>query len=192
MFCAVCNTSYDENKNCPECGFKNNHNEFAEESEKTRWENDIVLPYRAQHWQHLTEFEFEGTTLKKYKSKNKRVDSVKIPYGVEKIGKRAFHDAQFVKFIDMPNTVKEIDSEAFDFCIGLQYINLSSNLHTIGIRAFSFCQGLEMMKLPKSVECIKKEAFANCWNLLVVITPKDIKLGEDVYYGCGCLKVNYS
>ena len=69
MFCAVCNTFHNENKSCPECGFKNNHEEFVDESEKTYWETDIVLPYRMQYWQQLTEFEFEGTTLKKYKKK---------------------------------------------------------------------------------------------------------------------------
>ena len=192
MLCPVCHTLLANNKSCPECGFKNSHTSFADEAEKNCWENDVVLQYRERYWQQLTQFEFEGTTLKKYKDKQKRIDTIKIPYGVEKIGKKAFHNAQFIKFVDMPNTVKEIDNDAFNFCLGLQHINLSSNLRTIGIRAFSFCQGLEMIKIPQKVEYIKKEAFDNCWNLLVVITPNNIKLGESVYYNCPCLKLHYS
>ena len=187
MICPVCNTYCGKQETCPKCNFNKINLTFSNLVEQSEWNERVVKTYREKYWSTLPQFKFDGTSLKKYHSKSNGDHYIEIPYGVEKIDKKAFEHAFNLRYVDLPDTVLEIDNDAFAMCTSLTHINMSmtSKLQKIGIRAFFFCQNIEMIKLPPNVEIVKREAFSTCTSMLTVLMPEGLKkLGENMFYNC--------
>lgn len=69
--------------------------------------------------------------------------TVRIPEGVEEIGKDAFggdanHPAPAIESIHFPNTLKRIEENAFEYCRNLKSVTIPLNVEYIGNSAFQW------------------------------------------------------
>ena len=139
------------------------------------------------------------------------ITSVVIPYGIQNIGDRAFHDCSKLVNVTIANSVTNIGDMAFGSCYKLATIQLPTSLMSIGARAFASCDGLtsvvipegievidvatlagcrnlERVVMPKSVMCIKSSAFSNCPSLSDVVIPNGVtNIGYMAFAGCQSL-----
>ena len=74
-----------------------------------------------------------------YRMRNKDVQEVVIPQGVERI-----------------------DDYTFEFCSSLRYIDIPNSVTSIGEFAFQCCDSLVNIDLPNSIISIYKFAFTGC------------------------------
>ena len=141
--------------------------------------------------------------------KSENFVSVKLPDGLEIIGKYAFGYNFDLKSIYMPNSVKYIGDGAFiqsglasiDLPLGLEVINgntfrhssirtvnIPESVKSIGIWAFSDCDNLVSINLPDSLESIESAAFAYCDSLMYVNFPESLKkIGDNSFFQCSRL-----
>ena len=132
-----------------------------------------------------------------------KIESIKIPSGIQTIGEAAFSRCYHLKCVDLSDAValKTIESFAFYECIVLEEIDLEHaiNLETIGECAISgtlfngtiIGPQIARITIPASVTNIRKYAFGNCRQLESVTFAPDSKLeamGEDAFSGCSALK----
>lgn len=99
--------------------------------------------------------------------KYKRLTTLNIPNGIEKINGSVFYGFRNVTSITIPETVK-----------------------IIGYGAFAGCN-IQKITIPSSVESIESSAFASCTNLKEIEILGNLKhFGENVFYKCSSLKLN--
>ena len=133
-----------------------------------------------------TEFEIEGTVLKKYKGK---ATEVKIPFGVTSIGRSAFWGCSSLTSIVIPDSVTSIDESAFSGCSSLTTIVIPDRVTSIGLCAFSGCSSLTSIVIPNAVISIGRLAFSGCSSLTSIVIPNAvISIGEAAFCGCDSLK----
>lgn len=112
-------------------------------------------------------------------------ETVRIPYGIDCIGKEAFYGQSDLKTLIIPPTVKEIKESAFSDCDGLEAVIFSEGIERIGNFAFSGCSSLKKIALPKSLEFIGNEAFSGCENLEEVeFGNSRTNIQEDAFEDC--------
>ncbi len=95
--------------------------------------------------ENLTEINnrvFHGTDIR----------DVVIPYGVTKIGDRAFYMCWNLGSVIMPDTVERIETEAFLDCHNLSTAYLGNGLKHIGDAAFFHCTSLYYVYYPSTLE----------------------------------------
>lgn len=134
MLCPVCKTEYGVSDYCPECGFDDFRYEFLNKAEASLWYDSIVMPYFEEYCLRFS-CQTKGRRLYRYIGIG-NYDVVKIPNGIESIGKYAFRNCNGIKEIILPNTIKVIQRYAF-------------------ARQRQLCQ----LSIPKSVEEIEENAF---------------------------------
>ena len=132
-----------------------------------------------------------------------KIESIKIPSGIQTIGEAAFSRCYHLKCVDLSDAValKTIESFAFYECIVLEEIDLEHaiNLETIGECAISgtlfngtiIGPQIARITIPASVTNIRKYAFGNCRQLESVTFAPDSKLeaiGGDAFSGCSALE----
>ena len=132
-----------------------------------------------------------------------KIESIKIPSGIQTIGEAAFSRCYHLKCVDLSDAValKTIESFAFYECIVLEEIDLEHaiNLETIGECAISgtlfngtiIGPQIARITIPASVTNIRKYAFGNCRKLESVTFAPDSKLEAivgDAFSGCSALK----
>lgn len=97
--------------------------------------------------------------------------SIIIPDSVTTIGKNAFYGCANLQSITIPDSVTVIESNAFNTCTDLKEVAMSSNLRSIGDLAFYWCKNLTEIVLPDSVTDIGNYAFYWCRKLTVYCSP---------------------
>ena len=115
-----------------------------------------------------SDFKIEGSTLVKYRGKEKNVS---VPKTVTSIGRGAFEDNMNVELVVLPNSVTDIGPYAFWGCDNLDTVVLGKDISAVGDYAFAGCKGLEQMTIPSSVSTIGVQAFADCVNLKDISIP---------------------
>ena len=90
---------------------------------------------------------------------------IKIPNGVQYIGRYAFLSCVNLKSITIPDSVEFIGNVAFGYCRCLESVILSRNVTNIEKRTFFHCEKLTSVTIPKSVTTIKWGAFESCFSL---------------------------
>ncbi|MBQ7712934.1 MAG: leucine-rich repeat protein [Clostridia bacterium] len=119
--------------------------------------------------------EYRGTSTRR----------VVVPFGVRKIGMRAFCRAKGVSCIVLPSSVTEIGSYAFDSCRSLRSVEFPPYLTRIGEWAFSSCVKLASVEIPSGVKVIERGAFSGCRALTSVRLPSDLAvIGYRAFYYC--------
>lgn len=108
---------------------------------------------------------------------------------LKSIGDYAFY-VVMIKKICFPASLELIGKKAFSNCTRLASISFpeDSNMKKIKFCAFSFT-GIETVAFPSKIEKIGKHAFIRCQRLssfTFLSDPKQVKLGENVFYGCPC------
>ncbi len=127
------------------------------------------------------EFDIKDGVLHKYIGTSEEVN---VPYGIIKIGNRAFYDNETIKKVNFPYTVIEVDEQAFERCTNLIEVNISLNTVKIGIDAFYCCKSLEKINID-NVKEISDYAFALCESLKNLRFSDNIKkIGVGAFYDC--------
>ena len=101
-----------------------------------------------------------------------RIKNLKIPHGVETIGKLAFKWCQITS-LELPSSVKHIGLEAF-YDNNLTNVNLPYGINWIGPSAFANNK-IASLKLPSSLTKISSGTFSNN-NLSTVTIPKSVTI----------------
>lgn len=136
-----------------------------------------------------SDFQIEGSTLKKYRGKDKNVS---IPDTVQIIGEGAFEEDANIELVVVPNSVKQIEPYAFWGCDNLDTVVLGKGLSQVGDYAFTKCTGLQQITIPPTVTSIGIEAFKDCGNLAdVTIPPETVNIHETAFDGCYQLTIHY-
>lgn len=128
-----------------------------------------------------TQFEIEGTVLKKYFG---TATQVIIPLGVTAIGDYAFKNCTHLESVTFPDGLTSICEGAFTGCSKLTGIAIPPGVTAIEGWAFNGCTGLREITIPKSVEYLGEGVFVSCVNLESITVEK----GNAVYSSFGnCL-----
>ena len=90
---------------------------------------------------------------------------IEVPFGVTKIGYRAFYRCKNLRSVKFLHSVTEIKECAFEGCSSLEEILLPDTLTRIGSLAFLGCSSLTSVTIPKGVSYISGNIFEACSNL---------------------------
>ena len=88
-----------------------------------------------------------------------RKKNIVIPYGIEKIERRAFEYCTSISGVDIPSSVKIIGSMSFFGCYSLSAIAIPDSVEIIEYWAFGLCKGLASFYVYHSVPCIEEKIF---------------------------------
>ena len=112
---------------------------------------------------------------------NKKLVSVKIPEGCEKISGLAFMGCSNLKTVEIPSSVTIIKNSAFSHCTGLTSIQLPEGVTEIGNKVFYKCSSLTSVYLPDSVTTIGNQAFEGCSSLEMISLPENVQFEPDSF-----------
>jgi len=150
-------------------------------------EGGIFFRKILKHLKHLQEKYFSsigvnGTVLKKYRGPG---GNVILPYGITKIGDKAFYDCKSLTSITIPESVTSIGDKAFDGCYSLTSIAIPGSVTSIGDYAFYDCKSLTSITIPGSVTSIGDYAFCGCCSLTGITIPESVtSIGDKAFDGC--------
>eukprot|EP00980_Cylindrotheca_fusiformis_P009124 scaffold1986_cov110-Cylindrotheca_fusiformis.AAC.1 len=94
-----------------------------------------------------------------------RLERLDFNEGLERIGKFAFRECEFLKEVDIPSTVKVIGINAFEICTSLERLGLNGGLAIIDGWSFNLCKSLKEVDIPSTVKGIGDHAFKGCTRL---------------------------
>ena len=86
-----------------------------------------------------------------------KIVEFEIPYGVTKIGDRAFYNKSKMTKIILPETITEIGWQAFGNCKSLKEIDIPSNVEKIENYCFDTCDNLSEIRINKAKGSIAGE-----------------------------------
>lgn len=121
-------------------------------------------------------------------SYNGKGGNVKIPDGVEFIGRSAFYNCSKLTSITIPDSVVRIGGYAFENCYGLTSITIPDSVTSIGYDAFHNCEGLTSVTIGNSVASIGGYAFDSCSALASITIPSGVtSIGDSAFWDCSGL-----
>lgn len=149
------------------------------------------------------------------KCNDRDIEEIDIPYGITKIGDRAFSqcrdlrrvtipdtvtsigycafgECRDLEEIEIPDSVTEMDCAVFHECYKLRRVKLPSGIVTINSSMFDECKALTDIEIQEGVITIWGEAFHECASLTEIALPDSVELvGEFAFIGCRSLKTVY-
>lgn len=148
--------------------------------------------------------------------KQKNLEKVILPEGLEVIGDMAFYQCERLKEVNIPSTVKRIDSDAFKYCSSLNTVKLPVGIESVGggafagtnvtemdlsnvksaintrfgdMEMFADCKNLKRVTLSPMIERVADKMFIGCTSLEEVVIPNGVKIiGERAFGGCTSLE----
>ncbi|MFW5780520.1 MAG: leucine-rich repeat protein, partial [Bacillota bacterium] len=116
------------------------------------------------------------------------IDSISLPFSLEKIGEYAFENLENLTQITLNENLTTISEGAFYNNSSLETVMFSDSIEYIGDYAFSSATSLSSIILPRDLKHIGKEAFYNNTSLTAVLIPEDVEyIGENAFYGGAAL-----
>jgi hypothetical protein len=110
---------------------------------------------------------------------------VELPYGVRKIGEKAFEDCSDIIDVVLPASVTEIEPYAFRNCRNLQTVQILGPLKEIIYCVFDGCSKLQSVNIPKECDYVSFDAFKNCISLKdVQIHSLATRISPSAFSGC--------
>ena len=91
-----------------------------------------------------------------------KLETVRLPESLRKIGERAFYHCYALVHVDIPSGVNEIGECAFSHCSSLKTVTIPEGVVDLPSNIFWLCQSLKSVKLPSSLKTIGVEAFYGC------------------------------
>ena len=128
----------------------------------------------------LVEIDMEEATLdggipyQQFRSFRK-LTTVKLPKGLTKIGKEAFHGCNTLTTVSNIESVEEIGKEAFYGCEKLNSAMDLKKLATIEVLAFSRCFALTDITIGNHVTSLPVSLFESCTSLKEFTVPASVK-----------------
>ncbi|MCD7973230.1 MAG: leucine-rich repeat domain-containing protein [Candidatus Azobacteroides sp.] len=114
-----------------------------------------------------------------------KLQTVKLPAYIGKIGNFTFYNCTALTAIDIPQYVTSIGVSSFYNCINLKSVNIPNRVTSIGTTAFYNCISLTSIDIPDRVTLIENSAFMNCESIQSVILPELITVvSSSVFEGC--------
>ena len=98
------------------------------------------------------------------------IDSYSIPWGITKIGDRAFEGCNKLTRVVLPNSLIEIGLDAFRECNSLKEVIIPSSVTMIESEAFAHCSALSRITLHDTISMIGDSAFESVQDINVYIT----------------------
>ena len=119
--------------------------------------------------------------------------TVKIPYGVTKIGDYCFKDCYNLESISIPETATSMGVGVFKMSSTsgscLENITLPSALTTIPSEMFYNCALLESANIPSGVTSIGNQGFYGCQELKTLDLPNGlVSIGDKAFFNCSKLE----
>lgn len=112
---------------------------------------------------------------------------VRLPNGLEEIGRQAFYDCRGLRSLSIPDSVRLIGQGAFQSS-GLRSISLPAGIDTVQERTFYACPDLELAIVPEGVTQIREGAFFGCPTLNTVCLPQTLlSVQSQAFLGCPLL-----
>lgn len=105
---------------------------------------------------------------------------------VRAVGVNAFANAK-IESVRIPGSVKRIGGSAFQGCSGLKKVVLGEGIETVGDYAFDGCGSLEEVTLPASLRSVAWGGFSEC-ALKKVTFLGNTDVGGGAFADCGGLK----
>ncbi len=93
------------------------------------------------------------------------LQTIVIPEGVTRIGKKAFYGCTNLTEITLPSTLREIGELSFAVLPYLENLNLPEGPETIGDEAFYGDESLQSVSLPSSLKWMGSSVFLSCAKL---------------------------
>ena len=137
--------------------------------------------------------------------------SIKLPPGLQSVGKYAFYQCSELISVVLPGTVEDVRDYAFRMCEKLTSINFPSSINSIGRYAFFGCSfesavipegvtvlndssfgynyNLSSITLPSTLQTIERWVFSDNRKLKTITIPENVQsIGESAFELCGLLE----
>jgi hypothetical protein len=119
----------------------------------------------------------------------KRLTSVMLSEGLERIGNSTFEGCELLQYINIPSSVKVIGGYAFCRCGRLESVELSEDLEELEGSAFSDCYSLQSITIPPKIKSINRAAFECCTALRYVSLNEGLEyIGDRAFASCPSLE----
>ena len=116
---------------------------------------------------------------------NNKLESIKIPDSIVRIGERVFSSCKNLCSIIIPNGVASIGKNAFSGCSGIACVAIPESITIIGEGAFSDCENIKNVFIPTTVKSIEGAAFRGCKSLVAIELPEGLKtIGNGAFQQC--------
>lgn len=87
------------------------------------------------------------------------VKCIVLEEGIEKIGRKAFHDSASLVSVFLPASVKIIEEKAFSGCRRLKSVYLPLHVEKVGNEAFALCLDLETVSMSGHIKEVGRSLF---------------------------------
>lgn len=151
-------------------------------------------PYNSQPWEdYLTSMtaaviEDGVTSIGDCAFARSRIESVRIPQGVIRIGESAFAACSKLLAVTLPDSVSNIESGAFSQCIELTAMEIPNAVTSIERQTFYYCEKLRSIKLPNRLTSIGYRAFYGCLELRDLDIPETVRhIDDGAFRSCTAL-----
>jgi hypothetical protein len=124
-------------------------------------------------------------------SQNKKITSVYIPAGVERVGQNAFAGCTSLTTVTFAedSKLKTLEFAVFSNCTSIRSIGLPEGLEKID-GSFRGCSNLTSVIIPDSVEEIVGGSFDKCYNLTSITIPSGVtRLRGNVFRNTGITSI---
>lgn len=95
-------------------------------------------------------------------------EEVRIPEGVEIIGRNAFLCCNAISHVQLPESLTAIHRGAFQHCYKLKEIRIPECVEEIHDEAFAYCMKIKTLTIPAKTKFIGKNVFTSCSGLSAV------------------------
>jgi len=142
----------------------------------------------ANDYEYSTGYCSHDNTLERYSLPN-RLESLKLPNTLVKIGDYAFEGLEIIKQLVIPDGVTSIGGSAFSGCSGLTSVTIPDGVTSISSYTFQNCSGLTGITIWGGIVSIGAYAFSGCSSLKSVTIQDGVtSIGACAFSGCSGLK----